>query len=146
MTATTEFPLLAASDGPIQKNTIRRIGTIQFLHSTHGYMHELRTFQGGIATAQSFPRCPRTAARSAFSSVSSVTPIQSMYESSRHVTCSASAGDDVPEAEKYLLSILIAVMSRNYSDDNRGPWSTFIGLSPRASTQLCSLLSLVHYK
>jgi hypothetical protein len=33
MTATTEFPLLAASDGSIQKNTIRRIGTIQFLHS-----------------------------------------------------------------------------------------------------------------
>jgi hypothetical protein len=73
-------------------------------------MHKLRTFQGGIATAQSLPRCPRTVARPAFSSVSSVTPIQSMYESSRHVTCSASAGDDVPEAEKYLVSTLIAVM------------------------------------
>jgi hypothetical protein len=48
-------------------------------------------------------------ARLAFSSSSSVTPIQSIYESTRHVTCSASAGDEAPEDGKYFVSTLIAM-------------------------------------
>jgi hypothetical protein len=71
---------------------------------------ELRTFHGGIDTAQSLPRCPCKVARLAFSSSSSVTPIQSIYESTRLVTCSASAGDDAPEDGKYFVSTLIPAM------------------------------------
>src|SRR6267154_1024401 len=71
---------------------------------------KLRTFHGGIDTAQSLPRCPCKMARLAFSSSSSVTPIQSIYESTRHVTCSASAGDEAPEDGKYFVSTLIPAM------------------------------------
>jgi hypothetical protein len=80
------------------------------LEPSYSSFRELRTFHGGIDTAQSLPRCPCKVARLAFSSSSSVTPIQSIYEPIKLVTCSASAGDEAPEDGKYFVSTLIPAM------------------------------------
>src|SRR6266576_1149026 len=89
---------------------------------------EIRTFHGGIDTAQSLPKCPCKVARLEFSSSSSVTPIQSIYESTRHVTCNASAGDEAPEDGKYFVSTLIPAMDTvdgcDYSKGGRTKMTT----------------------
>ena len=57
----------------------------------------------------------------AVSSSSSVAPIQSIYESARHVTCSASAGDDALEDGKYFVLTLIVVMDAMNTGSDGGP-------------------------
>lgn len=62
---------------------------------------------GGIAQAQSRQRLPCKTALGASSGLSSVAPIQNIYELTRRVICRTRAGMHSSEGAKYLISVSI---------------------------------------
>ena len=68
---------------------------------------ETRTIRGGIAHALSLHSFPPSVARSISPAETFVTPIQSIYESTSLVICSAKAGMPSDDAGKYLVCVSI---------------------------------------